>query len=533
MSGTETLAQINNVTDGTWSTSVGLSPNTGKTITIFAVDKAGRESTKVVSNIFRDEEGPSIFVTTDLSGLILDADLTNGLEISGTVNDGAGSGVDKVLYSIDGSAPSLQANVNTQGSWSIKVYGPTTTGNKTPKLPSQGIYALKLKAVDKFNNVTTPADRNIIYDTAKPTLGVKLNGTAVTSGEKKYIKNNSYAIAGTFEDTGTNVTVSVNMDCADATANARITQTPTTGKTGTWTLTQTQGGSTIADGTYTYTITATDEAGALTGSTSRKDTVTLTVVKDVTAPAVEITGIPDKDSTKISQFTFRGTAEDVTSGIKNVKVTVADKAAPDRKQVLTVSGKENWTAAVNYQNAGSVFYNNNAWDEGWKTITVEVEDNAGNKTTETEEFLFDRANPVLTVNESTHQQYMNQGGYTLTGSASDSYGLTKNAGNKQIVTIEESLDDVYIGSRPLELNSSGAWSVNLPLGVDNTENPVVPTSGTYSYTIKAEDLAGNIVDVGPYSTIVDITPPSITIVNPTEGQTNTSSLKETQASFSG
>ena len=343
----------------TWTAQLSIDENTNKSLTIIAKDKteAGRESDSITRSVYRDTQAPNVWITSDLSGLI--ESVTGGVAIQGSVNDGTGCGVDKVLYSIDGSEPSLEATITDQN-WSINL----TSAN----LPSEGMYTLNLKAVDKLGTKNTaPVTGTLAYDIAKPTLTVNLNdGTSrsVTNNSQFIVSADTYAISGNFSDSGTNVTVTASVNCSDGTAATAITQNPAVAKSGTWTLAQTRRVSTqtqpltdIPDDIYEYTINAVDAAGIHTGSSARKETIKFKVTKDTTAPSISSVAIPDKETTKITQFTFSGVTEDATSGIASVKLTITDASnnsvvfSTDATNAnLKISGLERWSREVVYAN---------------------------------------------------------------------------------------------------------------------------------------------------------------------------------------
>ena len=519
-SGSTVLANIagTEITNGNWTAQLQLEENTAISISIIATDKAGRTSDTITRSFYRDTQAPSIWTTSDLTGLFTSTG--SGITIQGSVNDGTGSGVDKVLYSIDGSEPSLEATVTNQ-TWTVNF---TSTN-----LPSEGMYILKIKAVDKLGNITAaPVTGTIVYDTAKPNLTINLNdgiSRTVTNNSSLIVSSSNYGISGTFSDTGTNVTVSAGLDCSDSTAAVTIVQTPVPGKSGTWSLSQTRRNGTqtvtdIPDGIYEYTVTAVDEAGVYTGSSARKESVKFKVTKDTTPPVITNIAVPDRETAKITQFTFSGVTEDVTSGVASVKLTISDGTnttvfstdATDNS--LKISGLERWSKEVVYANY-PVFNT-----EGNKTVTVEATDNAGKTATQTVTFIYDKANPVLTVDESTLQEYMNDQGYILNGTAADSYGLAS-------VEIIEKYNGVETGLETITVGANNSWQVRVPLG------NVTPNEGRYDYTIVAKDTAGNVTTSRNYVTYVDKTSPLIGIVRPVTTALLTGAINESQASFSG
>ena len=535
--GTTAIATISSseITNNSWSTPLQLEENTGLSLSFTATDKAGRQSETITRSVYRDTQPPSLWITSDLSGLI--TDVSNGVRIQGSVNDGTGCGVNKILYSIDGSEPSLQAAISDQ-TWTINL----TSAN----LPAEGMYTLKVKAVDKLGNKTeTPVTGTFAYDIAKPTITVKLNdGTERTVTNNNYtnpivVKEDYFTISGTFNDTGTNVTVSATLDCSDETAFVTITQSPVIAKSGTWILAQTRRSGTqslsdIPDGIYEYTITALDDAGAYTGSAARKESIRFRVIKDTIAPTVSITTVPDKEDTKGNAFTFAGTASDASSGIAQVELTIADVADPTKTKTVTANGTENWSSRVIFNDStwSTVFGTSAAPIQGSKQVTVKATDKAGDSAITVQTFIYDVADPILTVDESGFMEYMPSTGFTISGSVADNYRL----GNLKIIEKKDGVETAASGENGYTVITSTGTSANfsqqVPLG------NVIPTDGVYSYQLILTDDVGHEVTSKTYTTAVDTTAPAVTITNPisdtgSTAKKNTNAINEAYFRFTG
>ncbi|MBO4857634.1 MAG: SUMF1/EgtB/PvdO family nonheme iron enzyme [Treponema sp.] len=519
--GTTPIATISgsNITNNNWSFPLQLEANTGLSLSFTATDKAGRQSETITRSVYRDTQPPSLWITSDLSGLI--TNVSSGVRIQGSVNDGTGCGVDKVLYSIDGSEPSLQAAI-TEQIWTIIL---------TPEnLPAEGLYTLKVKAVDKLGNKTeTPVTGALAYDIAKPIITVKLNdGTERPVSNNNYtnpivVKEDYFTISGTFNDTGTNVTVSATLDCLDETATTTITQTPSAAKSGTWTLAQTRRNGTqtvtdIPDGTYEYTITAIDEAGVYTGSTARKESIRFRVIKDTIAPTVTITNpetdIARKNTNAINEayFRFEGSITEA-NGIqavwyKIVDITEAAPSVPTSSQ--SALNAANWSSWANANYGSSTWNATQAFkakgaagdgiEEGNYKIYVYAVDKAGNvSTVAVREFDVDMAYPSL-ADASTVVR--TKEGFTLCGMASDTFGLL--AGTDAL-TISDGTQTWNVS-----VISSGEWAKDFVVGSSNTSAENYISDGIKTFTITAKDKAGKTASI-TRTVIVDTTAPVVTI----------------------
>ena len=258
-------------------------------------------------------------------------------------------------------------------------------------------------------------------------------------------------------------------------------------------------------------------------------------------PAAVITSCLDPSSSQGSSFRFIGTATDDEdgSGVVDVQIRIDNKEAgstsaqswnelkaldnsADKKPVSTgwikASGTDSWNSQLVFDEYTNVFSK-----EGNKVLYVRVSDVAGNYNEMTkQEFVYDKADPVLTVDESTYQRYMGNGGYVLSGTASDSYALKE-------VKIYETKDEVETSEsgKVITVGADGKWNVKLPLGI---ETPAyVLSDGKYTYRVVAEDIAGNKKSSNEYETIVDVTPPQIEIEKPAAN----SIVSETRSNFNG
>lgn len=274
--------------------------------------------------------------------------------------------------------------------------------------------------------------------------------------------------------------------------------------------------------------------------------VTFTYSLDNIHPSAVITSCLDPSTSQGASFRFIGTAVDNSdgSGVAEVQLRIDNleagrTSASSWKELdenetsstdsivstgwIKASGTDNWNSQIVFDDYIAVFGNGK---EGKKVLYVRAKDVVGNYNEITkQEFVFDKADPVLTVDESSFQRYMGSGGYALKGTASDTNALKK-------VTITET----KIGTETAEpvtvtsvvtVGSDGKWTVNVPL--ENAE----PESGTYKYVVVAEDVAGNKTSSNEYQTVVDITPPQLNIDRPAAGSVGTGAINETRSNFNG
>ncbi len=274
--------------------------------------------------------------------------------------------------------------------------------------------------------------------------------------------------------------------------------------------------------------------------------VTFTYSLDNIHPSVVITSCLDPSKSQGASFKFIGTAADNSdgSGVEEVQIRIdnldAGKTSASNWNELDVaetsstgtiastgwikaSGTDSWNCQIVFDDYKAVFGNGK---EGKKVLYVRAKDVVGNYNEMTkQEFVYDKADPVLTVDESSFQRFMGSGGYTLKGTASDTNAL-KEVTITETKTGTEATEPVTVTS-VITVGSDGKWTVNVPLG--NAE----PESGTYKYVVVAEDVAGNKTSSNEYQTVVDITPPQLTIDRPVAGSVGTGAINETRSNFNG
>ncbi len=264
---------------------------------------------------------------------------------------------------------------------------------------------------------------------------------------------------------------------------------------------------------------------------------------DNTHPTAVITRCLDPSTSQGTSFRFVGTSADDEngSGVLEVQIRIDNvetnstsaqtweelserDSNPSASVVSTgwinASGTDNWNCQVVFDDEK---YANVFSREGKKVLYVRVTDVAGNyNEMKKQEFEYDKADPVLTVDETSYQRYMGQGGYTLRGTASDTNGL-------KTVKIYETKDnnETENSGTVITVGANGSWNVVLPLGINSPG--YVLNDGRYKYVVEAEDIAGNKKSSNEYETVVDITRPLIGIEKPAPD----SIVNETRSNFNG
>ena len=282
---------------------------------------------------------------------------------------------------------------------------------------------------------------------------------------------------------------------------------------------------------------------------------------DNTEPNVEVTeeGIPTVTDTQQATITLKGTASDADSGVKYVYVQIIDEANTNKKTPAygetgaikaSYSGGE-WLCQIRpstYAGTNGAFE-----DEGNKRVVVTAVDGVGLTKTFTldsthkvneKHFVYDSAVPKITL--TNYQVYKNATTwenpdtlvnndslivgklFKINGTLTEEYGLADTDG----FTITQKYTSTAQNATPVtkKISISGvttpanavAWNIQLPFKSDGTayDNATItgnshPADGTYEYTIKAKDKAGNDDNDGiKFSVVLNTKGPVVTVNTP-------------------
>ncbi|MCR4899257.1 MAG: hypothetical protein K5907_00380, partial [Treponema sp.] len=279
------------------------------------------------------------------------------------------------------------------------------------------------------------------------------------------------------------------------------------------------------------------------------------------APVLPADGIPGIIDTEQTTITFKGTASDTGSGVKEVYVRIIDENHPNKQTSpikASYSGGE-WLCQIkpsDYAGTNGAFE-----DEGFKRVLVEAVDGVGLKKSVTvdtankvngKSFIYDSASPKIAL--TNYQLYKDTTNNTTTwespedlvnndslivgklfkinGTIIEKYGLASTDG----FTIEQRYkvfgadEDATPQTKKININVTNAanpanpktWTVQLPFKSDGTayDNETItgtshPADGNYEYVIKAKDKAGKEDNNGIHFTVVLNTKgPAITVTSP-------------------
>ncbi|EBJ7465822.1 Ig-like domain repeat protein [Salmonella enterica] len=449
---------------GGWSfTPTGAWADGDYTLSVSVEDKAGNTS-----------HSASLTVTVDTQIAINNIELVND---SGIPNDNLTNNVrphfqvtvptdvNVVRLSIDGGKTWFNATQSaTPGAWDYI----------WPDDVADGGYTLTVEATDKAGNQTTQK-LDFIIDTllSEPTIVLDSTDDSGTKGDNLTNANKPTFILGNIDADARYVTVEVQH------GGTKEVLTATKGATGIWSVTPT---GTWADGDYTLTVRVEDDAGNVKYSAP----LTVTVDTQITIDVIELVndnGIPGDNLTNDVRPHFRVT---VPGDVNEVR--------------LSIDGGNTWVRAT--QGTAGI------WDYTWPkdvtdglhTLTVEVTDKAGNKTTQTLDFTIDTrlSTPTIAMDSrddtgaiGDHITSVKRPGFTIGNIDADAHSVIlriTQGGNSQEVTLTQ------VGGQ-WRFTPDADWA-----------------DGSYTLTVEVTDNAGNvrqstplIVTVDTQTSITDIT----------------------------
>ncbi|EBG1630425.1 Ig-like domain repeat protein [Salmonella enterica] len=449
---------------GGWSfTPTGAWADGDYTLSVSVEDKAGNTS-----------HSASLTVTVDTQIAINNIELVND---SGIPNDNLTNNVrphfqvkvptdvNEVRLSIDGGKTWFNATQSaTPGVWDYTWLADVGEGKHT----------LTVEATDKAGNQTTQK-LDFIIDTllSEPTIVLDSTDDSGTKGDNLTNANKPTFILGNIDADARYVTVEVQH------GGTKEVLTATKGATGIWSVTPT---GTWADGDYTLTVRVEDDAGNVKYSAP----LTVTVDTQITIDVIELVndnGIPGDNLTNDVRPHFRVT---VPGDVNEVR--------------LSIDGGNTWVRAT--QGTAGI------WDYTWPkdvtdglhTLTVEVTDKAGNKTTQTLDFTIDTrlSTPTIAMDSrddtgaiGDHITSVKRPGFTIGNIDADAHSVIlriTQGGNSQEVTLTQ------VGGQ-WRFTPDADWA-----------------DGSYTLTVEVTDNAGNvrqstplIVTVDTQTSITDIT----------------------------
>ena len=527
---------------GSWSETINPADNADNlsdgehTFTITAEDNIGKK-TILTRKVTFDHQDPTVSFNTPLpSGQSYgSASEPSAVTFSGSAQDAGASGLEKVQIKFsDESHTSGWLDATVTGTIWTYTLSDLTAAELSGVFSEEGTKTVNIKAKDRAGNETEEIQGTTIYDRHDPsvsdvkykTSATDTTGEDLTSGAKKYRNTGSFILEGSYSDNLTGVIVSVMKNGTELSPG--LLDTSVSGK---WKITETS----IADDSYTYVITAKDSSG-------RTATFTVPLVVDTIKPSVGF-GIDSVSEAEYNRGTyqFSGSVTDanLNGSIKAGLLRVAadgSESAVDGWQNKTVYPQKN-TEENGYD--WTFFVNDLA--EGKYKVQIDAEDEAGNQNADDNKkssklLIVDTTLPVInaasdgniytmegiavtsgTDLNSASDEYFAKGSFTLSGSVTDSYFKS--------VTIKEG--EAELASVTSQTSATGEWSFNYTHTQGTTQD------GLHTYTVTAEDKAGNR-SVRTIKVTVDTTAPATnSISSPDDTRTLLNAISDNSFIFSG
>ena len=491
------------------------------TISYKILDGNDRGSAWKDITLIRDDTLPIVKLNS-LPG-ITDITTFTSYTFQGTVSDAGLSGVDKVVLSISGTTVAggtKEYEIVPNGENWVQVVNWDEIFKQSNGTHLYGEKTVTVTAYDKAGNAssdfalgteTGKTSVSFIYDKEKPTLTITTPYTNVTNN--KYIQSGA-KISGTATDnlalaTSNALIVTELLEGEETTASG---QAVIIGADGSWSVNIPLNSST-ANGNYTYRFTLKDKAGNERGSNDIK------LILDTLAPTVSLKALPGRTDTKNKGFTFTGSADDATSGVKEINFTIKDSTDTSKTHTVTFDTTSSWSYTLECE---ADAWKNVFTSEGKKTIYISVTDDAGltseyftyekdTSVIQHKEFIYDTADPKL-ENITGFQEFMPSTGLTISGKASDTNKLASLRVIEKINGSEtaESLSDDPAKNTIVVSGTLTNWTKHLPLG----EIPSANEEYEYTYSFVLKDEVGNTVYSTEYTTTLDKMSPDISITKP-------------------
>lgn len=541
-SGFTAPADNGNIKSGTWYIMETDAAEGKHEYTVTATDQASNVTAKTIA-VTVDTVAPTLAVTSpNFEGDSSSDDYRKSdwqvvadrrVKINGTSED-ATTSVLAVWYKV-GDRVTLPVLTNAQAIddsyWTGWTKAKGTTSWSITETFAEGTNTLNIAAVDAQGNVSTSAQGNVstsaeVYyvrvDAGKPVFGAAEyssdNGSTWNAiPANGIITVNKYKLRGTFTD-GTKVKATY--------TGAEFTSELKDGTyTGTWTIDETS--SVVAEGTKTYTITAKDEAG-------NTETKAVTFRVDTKAPSFAITS-PDFDEITRESYwqvvadkrvKLNGTASDDTSVkaiwykvFASVPGTVPELPSGDKTLDSTWTGWKKATGTTSWSIAdpsnpakGPVF------GEGSNYLYIATVDSNGNAHVASSPYnlLVDAGAPAAKyLKYRTFNKTADNGTEVWNEWTAYTSGVALNNKKFQLCGTFTDGTNITVTGPETGFRVTDNETKNAEWVLSNE----VADDGTYNYTVKAKDQAGNEKEE-TLTVRVDTTAPEVKITSHDFTKTN-------------
>ncbi|EBJ4541822.1 Ig-like domain repeat protein [Salmonella enterica] len=411
------------------------------TLTVEATDKAGNTVTKTIDF--------AVDTTLSVPVIVLDSADDTGIQGDNMTNSTqptfALQHIDddavRVTVSVEhgGVTTTFDATKGT-GGWSFTPTGAWADGD----------YTLSVSVEDKAGNTSHSASLTVTVDTQIAINNIELvNDSGIPNDN---LTNNVRPHFQVTVPTDVNV-VRLSIDGGKTWFNATQSATP-----GAWDYIWPDD---VADGGYTLTVEATDKAGNKTTQELDFTIDTTLSVPTLSLDSADDSGIAGDNITNVKTPGF--TLNNIDTDVSRVIVEVMHNGIKQEVPLVQTGGQWRFTPGA-------------AWTDGDYTLTVKVEDKAGNT----------NYSAPLTVTIDTQTSIDRIELLNDTGIVGDN--LTNEARPQFHITVPTDVNSVQ-----LSLDGGINW-VNATLTSDGVWEYIWPTDlveNTYTLTVKATDVAGN------------------------------------------
>ncbi|EAW1683421.1 Ig-like domain repeat protein [Salmonella enterica subsp. enterica] len=425
------------VWDYTWLADVGEGKHT---LTVEATDKAGNQTTQKLDFIIDTmlSEPTIVLDSADDSGIAGD-NITNVKTPGFTLNN-IDTDVSRVIVEVMHNGIKQEVPlVQTGGQWR---FAPTSDW-------ADGDYILTVKVEDRAGNVKQSAPLTVTVDTHIAIDRIELvNDSGIPGDNLTNEARPHFQVTVPADVNGVRLSIDGGKTWFDATQSAT---------SGVWDYTWLTN---VANGPHTLMVEASDKAGNKT--TQKLDFTIDTILSEptITLDSADDSAAGDNiTNVKMPGFTLGNIDADVTK----VVVTVAHDGKNQQIELIKNGGVWRFTPGA-------------AWTDGDYTLTVKVEDKAGNT----------NYSAPLTVTIDTQTSIDRIELLNDTGIVGDN--LTNEARPQFHITVPTDVNSVQ-----LSLDGGINW-VNATLTSDGVWEYIWPTDlieNTYTLTVKATDVAGN------------------------------------------
>ncbi|CGJ77539.1 Ig domain-containing protein [Salmonella enterica subsp. enterica serovar Typhi] len=412
----------------------------GYTLTVEATDEAGNKATQTLDfTIDTTLSVPTLSLdSADDSGIA--GDNITSVKTPGFTLNNIDTDVSRVIVEVMHNGIKQEVPlVQTGGQWR---FAPTSDW-------ADGGYILTVKVEDRAGNVKQSAPLTVTVDTHIAIDRIELvNDSSIPDDNLTNEARPHFQVTVPADVNGVRLSIDGGKTWFDATQSAT---------SGVWDYTWLTN---VANGPHTLMVEATDKAGNKT--TQKLDFIIDTLLSEptITRDSADDSAAGDNiTNVKMPGFTLGNIDADVTK----VVVTVAHDGKNQQIELIKNGGVWRFTPGA-------------AWTDGDYTLTVKVEDKAGNT----------NYSAPLTVTIDTQTSIDRIGLLNDTGIVGDN--LTNEARPQFHITVPTDVNSVQ-----LSLDGGINW-VNATLTSDGVWEYIWPTDlveNTYTLTVKATDVAGN------------------------------------------